>query len=586
MRLSWTSTLPEDGLLRQQWNALVLQMEKPEVFYTWEWASAFVRSYGDSVDPWIATAYEGNQLVGVAAFARMSAKQVCFLSGTTADYCDFVSTPPKRREFVAAVLSDLRQSGIATMVLANLPAESATVAEIRHSSNYSSFLRMGYICAQVQLGSEEEKQALKEALFKKKMLRRSMNGLQRIGPVTLQHDLGSGLERGVIERFCKTHVARFLATGRISNLVQARRRAFLRELATLLAERGWFDLSTLRAGKFVVGVNYGFRFQGSRFWYQPTIVNKFEEYSPGSCLLAKIVEDACEDPNTRMVDLGLGAEEYKGRFANAQRTTLHATLTRKKIDLWKVRARYHTTTGITKVAYLERIARRAQTLVRGGKKHVREDGFKTALFLGARGARRLLASADQVLFFQWTGASEPTASLAPQVRITWEVLAEAAIRYCEDAATMDYLLRSSPHLRSAHTKGFAISGADGVAEHFAWVARREAAAASELKQVPDAQSPSSVLIIDCWTPRELLGRGLHTRAIRQLAETLSAEGNDVWIASPALDSISLAGIQEAGFQKKTAISRRKILGWNNTRIETRVKPAPESSEVISDDGEK
>src|SRR5438876_8638099 len=100
MRLIWMQELPQEQHLREQWNALVLQMEKPEVFYTWEWAAAFVRSYGDSVQAWICTAYDEDELVGIVALARSSATQAVFLNGTTADYCDFISAPARRNEFV------------------------------------------------------------------------------------------------------------------------------------------------------------------------------------------------------------------------------------------------------------------------------------------------------------------------------------------------------------------------------------------------------------------------------------------------------------------------------------------------------
>jgi len=35
MRVTWTHELPEGQQLRERGNALVFQMEQPEVFYTW-----------------------------------------------------------------------------------------------------------------------------------------------------------------------------------------------------------------------------------------------------------------------------------------------------------------------------------------------------------------------------------------------------------------------------------------------------------------------------------------------------------------------------------------------------------------------
>ena len=136
MHLTWTKDLSEQ--LREQWNVLVLQMEKPEVFYTWEWTAAVTRAFQGGVEPWIATAYEGDELIGVAALAKPSATEAVFLAGNTADYCDFISLPGRRKEFVGEVLQALKQSGTQTVVLANLPAESATVAALKSNQSFKN----------------------------------------------------------------------------------------------------------------------------------------------------------------------------------------------------------------------------------------------------------------------------------------------------------------------------------------------------------------------------------------------------------------------------------------------------------------
>jgi len=69
-------------------------------------------------------------------------------------------------------------------------------------------------------------------------------------------------------------VARFLATGRISNLVSAQRRQFLHELGWSDGGAGLFDLMTLRAISGS-GIELRFSISGKLVWYQPTIVNKF-----------------------------------------------------------------------------------------------------------------------------------------------------------------------------------------------------------------------------------------------------------------------------------------------------------------------
>jgi len=106
--------IPEDdGALRRQWNELVFQMERPEVFYTYEWALAVQRAYSSSMLPLTMLAYERDSLVGVAALATgITSESAFFLAASTADYCDFVCSPGRRNEFIQVVLAELRKLGM------------------------------------------------------------------------------------------------------------------------------------------------------------------------------------------------------------------------------------------------------------------------------------------------------------------------------------------------------------------------------------------------------------------------------------------------------------------------------------------
>lgn len=95
MRIVQHREIPEYNELRRRWNALAMQMERPEVFYTCEWAQAMQAAYLQQRTPLLMLGYDGNELVGIASLATNPAnKTVEFLSATTADYCDFLSAPP------------------------------------------------------------------------------------------------------------------------------------------------------------------------------------------------------------------------------------------------------------------------------------------------------------------------------------------------------------------------------------------------------------------------------------------------------------------------------------------------------------
>ena len=332
LRIVVREDIPEDSELRRSWNELALRMEHPEVFYSYEWAIAVQRAYGSTLKPLLFLAYEGELLVGLVALVwEKSGSRVAFLTANTGDYCDFISQPGKRRELVEAVLGELRTRNIQSAVLTNLPADSTSVAAISAAAPSCGFhlhSRQAYLCARVVLGSAGERAALKQLVGSKKRLRRNMRELDKRGKVRVEHDTQYGEIEQILQSFIRAHVARFLTTGRISNLIRSERRAFLYELARELSPSGSVMLSRLLVGEVPAAWNYGFQFAGSWFWYQPTVNSIFEELSPGYCLLAKIVQQACDSPEIDVVDLGLGAEDYKDRFATASRQTLYVVLNR------------------------------------------------------------------------------------------------------------------------------------------------------------------------------------------------------------------------------------------------------------------
>jgi CelD/BcsL family acetyltransferase involved in cellulose biosynthesis len=355
-------------VLRRQWNDLVLQMEPPEIFYTYEWACAVQAAYRESVHPLLFLGYENDNLVAVAALATdATEKAVRFLAGTTADYCDFVCDPKGRTGFVAAVLAKLKELEFGDFTLANLPAESATVAAIRTSAGkhgFHAYMRPAYLCAQVDLGPAEARQSLKTSVQKKKKLKYYLRAMEREGPVAVMHHQSRESIAEALPRFTNAHVARFEATGRTSNLASAERRRFLAELAERFGGTNAVTLTEMSVGGRPMAWNYGFQFQGSWFWYMPTFDTRDEANSPGYCLLAQIILEACDRPEMRVVDLGLGAEGYKERFGNSSRQTLHTTLTLSRARHWREVTRYRAATAVKKSPKLESAIRGVRDALR------------------------------------------------------------------------------------------------------------------------------------------------------------------------------------------------------------------------------
>lgn len=558
--------IPEDAELRQSWNELVQRSASPQVFYTYEWALAVQRAYGRTRRPLICLASDDTgSLCGIAALSTdASDNRVAFLCATTGDYCDFISTPECKGAFAISVLTELRKQGLDSFTLANLPADSSTLRELRKASaytGYSLFARTAYKCAQVSLSDIERRPGQDKPLLPRgKMVRRFLSLMAREGPLRIDHARSWDAIEPILSQFTLAHVARFLFTGRISNLARPERRMFLKELGRLLSEPGWLTLTRMMSGNHVCAWHYGFQFQDSWFWYQPTFDSEIEKYSPGFCLLSKTVEEAAGNPTFRTVELGLGEEEYKNRFANQHRETLHVTLNTSSLRILREKTRYRMVRTIKTSPPLEKFLRS----IADGTRRLREK-FKRLGFVG--GATQLIRrvtdaimSRSEVMFFE----ANPTASVpfdtATLTPITLESLALALCQYVDDSSTCDYLLRSAARLREGRAKGFGLVDSTGTFLHLAWITNFHGFFLSELNAKVSAPSPDCVMLFDCWTPPSARGRGYYPVAVSLVAKRVQEEGRKAWIFSASRNVSSVKALRKTGFQYRYSLFRRRFVG--------------------------
>ena len=114
MRVTVLKEIPEDPDLSEAWNTLVLAMDNPEVFFTYQWALAAGRGFREHLTPLLFLMHDSDQLVGVVALAidPKAPRAAFFLTSSTADYCDIVSTPANRKTVLLALLEEIRKQPV------------------------------------------------------------------------------------------------------------------------------------------------------------------------------------------------------------------------------------------------------------------------------------------------------------------------------------------------------------------------------------------------------------------------------------------------------------------------------------------
>jgi CelD/BcsL family acetyltransferase involved in cellulose biosynthesis len=567
LRLVLLKQIVENENLRHQWNALVQRTEDPQVFYTYEWALAVQRAYSDELAPRIWLAYDGqDSLCGVAALAKSVVEdQFSFLCATTGDYCDFLSAPEDRSALVKAVLRELRNEGARKVTLTNLPADSPTfqaIEEQTRGSGYYCFQRLAYVCAQFSLRTLDRMNNEKVSIGRPKMIRRSLKAMGSEGAVRLNHARSWEEVTAVLPQFMKAHVARFLVTGRISNIARAERRVFLTELAKLLSSSDWLCLTRMMTGENAVAWNYGFQFHGSWFWYQPTFDSRVEKHSPGYCLLAKIIEEARENLQIHTVDLGLGAEEYKDRVSNQNRKTLYVRLNTSASEHAYEIGRYHLSKLAKASSKVERAVRALWAAVNSLSKRLKVNSIRETLSWTFHRIRTSLLARDEVFFYELVRNRPLSESKSLSLsRIDLDLLATAAMQYAEDEGTLAYLLRCAKRLHIKEYAGFALLNGEGQAVHFTWAGPFGGFHWAELNSTLPTPSPDAVVLFDSWTPASQRGRGYYAPTLVLVAESIQQQGKRAWGFSAATNTSSIRGLEKMGFPRRFSIVRHKFLWW-------------------------
>ena len=268
----------------------------------------------------------------------------------------------------------------------------------------------------------------------------------------------------------------------------------------------------------------------------------------------------------RVVDLGLGAEGYKERFANGSRSTLHATLTKSLGRHTREIVRYHAVQAVKSAPKVESAVRAVLACAARTRREFKKIGVWGFAHLAAKRVASLINSREEVAFYRWMGdhaAQEHEVSLdgLRLQPIELETLAVAAMCYENEEDTLNYLLHSARRLHPRTGQGFALCDRDGKPVHFCWISDFEGFEMKEWTTRLSAPSQTAAMIFDCWTPQSKRGRGYRGIALALAARHISKSSKEPWTFSAIPSHSPGKGIERAGFERKYSMTCKKTLAW-------------------------
>ncbi len=316
--------------LRRDWSELFEAAGSPNPFLSWEWQHTWWRNFAQRRGLWILEARDhGGHLLGLLALCErvsLGGARRFTLMGSGVGGADALDVlvrpgfgPAVRAAFAQAIASSLKRSHI--LDLEDLPCNTETIPALR-----AALIPRGVKCA-VEPRFKCPGFAVRgtfaahlAGMRRREICLRRCRWFKRQAGFRIEVAERPEEVPEAIEDFLRLHHLRWDPQGGSDGIPRGVTESFHRDVARLLAERGWLRLYRLFVGERSVAAVYGIEVGGRFYYYQSGRDPAWAPRSPGLVLVARTVEDAYARGLTDY-DFLRGSEPYKLDWAGNRRET-------------------------------------------------------------------------------------------------------------------------------------------------------------------------------------------------------------------------------------------------------------------------
>jgi len=319
---------------REQWNALAGATPGATLFQTYEWFQCWWNAFGAGKELFCATIWEDGSLLGIVPlmrFRRYGIRHLEFVGSPNGDYQDFILGDRS-----AALLPEIARFLYAergqwdTLVLRNLPMESPTHHALpglmRDAGLHATDLER-VACPTLQLASRGE---ATHKLIDRYSIRRRIKAMRQRGEISFRRITTKQELEAHLPQFFEQYVERRRGSPAARTFLRADVRDFFERLSDAMLTAGWLHFSALALDGHPAAYHLGFEYRGRLYWYKPSFDPALRSLSPGLVLLHFLIRDAVER-HLDELDFTVGAEPFKYRYSNAERTNANVRVFRSRI---------------------------------------------------------------------------------------------------------------------------------------------------------------------------------------------------------------------------------------------------------------
>ncbi len=321
--------------LSDDWHQLWVKSPRREVFTTYAWAQAYLKSRSGSCDLAAVVCRRRGGRVGAILPLEGIGNEWRLLGSETGDYADMLAEPDISTEEMSAILEaalSFSQSRPKCKFkkLSELSLLRKSLISLREKKVKPGYLLLlpDHVCpAVVKMRGDEFFR-----LSQKKILTRCDKKMSRKGAVAFGHIEEADLIREKLDRFFEMHQTRCASLGNRKSLFSERAtRDFFRNLVDNFPANSVLRFAELTLDGQPIAYHFGFELDRRFMWYVPTFDIRFKEYWPGFVAIRRLFEYA-QARNINEFDFTIGDEHYKSLFANCRRQNVSCMLFRRSAE--------------------------------------------------------------------------------------------------------------------------------------------------------------------------------------------------------------------------------------------------------------
>ena len=301
--------------LAPAWRELCLRTRANSLFVTPGWIKTWWDKFGKGTEQYLCAVRDGETVIGVAPLLLRGNRASFIGSPDICDYADFVIAPERERDFFNTLLTNLAESGIASLELLSLRPDSTvltSLAGIARERGFAVSCQPKDAAFELDLpGTWDEYLGLLSAKQRHEV-RRKLKRLSEAGDI--DYVVADGKASECIDLFLRLFRESSEAKARF---MTAEMESFFRSIARVMAEDKLLNLGILKINALPVAAVMCFDYHDTIYLYNSGYDRRYASLSVGVLSKVLCIQNSIQRGRKRF-DFLKGAEDYKYRLGGKE----------------------------------------------------------------------------------------------------------------------------------------------------------------------------------------------------------------------------------------------------------------------------